>query len=79
MELILDVEEPLTVRAHEKAGMGLGCGKGGQEGGRLLLKRMPLEGWWGEASVWDPLGIVSRYRSLFILIVISLFPVSFLL
>ena len=29
MELILDVEEPLTVRAHEKAGMGLGCGKGG--------------------------------------------------
>lgn len=41
MELILDVEEPLTVRAHEKAGMGLGCGKGGQEGGRLLL-RMPF-------------------------------------
>ena len=29
MELILDVEEPLTLRAHEKVGMRLGCGQGG--------------------------------------------------
>lgn len=43
MEFILDVEEPLTVRAHEKAGMGLGCGKrqapAEEEAFRRLLAR----------------------------------------